>query len=443
MKGLDYRNTQTQVKHEILARYLDTWGGIILRGLSRSKRQHGWHFIYVDCFAFKGKYAGDKGDYLQHQRSAPVYGSAIIGVQALDKLAAYANRINMHITTNAIIIEKDRGIFRDLTATFQECGFSNRVRETEDFLSLQNGEIALINSDSTNLVDKLISYTDKNYTWAFYLLDPWGASGIPYDFVKKIVRCARHDVMINFNYEDFLRKAGMALSDTLNPQYKNLVDLWKNVFSDQFWEHNMLRTLQDIRDYRDWRDVLDGIPLDDMEETEMLTDDQLSEVKERVIAYGYEQVLQSMDPDLAIKLSALRFPDRERTMFYLYLTTHDPTGALQLNRILYEARLLEYELRYKYKALRRIPFGQLSLFEPSTIMPTPPVENRPTNDEIADFIYQNFQGKNFALKEIYTMLTDTHFFPKEIDNALKLLRSKDKVSYVGRKLNHRTHIKFL
>ena len=84
MNDLRYRNTQTNVKHEILAKYLDTWGGIIVNGLRNAKRQRLWQFVYIDCFSYKGKYLGDMEDALRHKATVePVYGSPIIGIQAL------------------------------------------------------------------------------------------------------------------------------------------------------------------------------------------------------------------------------------------------------------------------------------------------------------------------------------------------------------------------
>jgi len=149
-----------------------------------------------------------------------------------------------------------------------------------------------------------------------------------------------------------------------------------------------------------------------------------------------------MDPEIAIKLSALRFPDKERTMFYLFLTTHDPTGALQLNQILRDAKLLEYELRFKLYTLRHVPPGQLSLFDPLVSIPKPSIEERPTSDEVASVIYQRLQGKSLTRKQIYANLTDTLFFPLEIDSALKLLKRNGKLSFDGNQLNHRTQIRF-
>jgi three-Cys-motif partner protein len=444
VKNLQYRSTQTQVKHEILARYLDTWGGIITSGLRRAKSQRVWQFIYVDCFAYKGKYLSDRKNIFRHSaESAPVYGSPIIGIQALDKLAAYAATLGLQVVTNTILIEKEHANYRDLLATLQECNYDKRVRETLDFSILRNGEIALANGDATTLGDKLTSYTDRPGVWTFYLIDPWGPSGIPYNFVKEVVKGENHDVMINFIYEDFIRKTGMALNENIEPKYKKLVDYWKNAYGSARWDQIVIKTLVDVRDYRYWRDMIGDIPLDDMEDKVFMTDDQLVKAKERAFVYGYRQTLASMDPGIAIKLSALRFPDKNRTMFYLFLTTHDPTGALALNKILAKARYLEFELRYQYNILRKIPPGQMSLWDPMQSVPKHLPEKRPSTELIADEIYQQFQGKILALKEVYTCLADYLYFPSEIDNALKLLKQQGKLMFDGNKLTHRTEMCFI
>lgn len=443
MKNLQYRSTQTQVKHEILARYLDTWGGIIANGLCHAKRQRFWQFIYVDCFAYKGKYIGDQENiFRHHSASRPVYGSPIIGIQALDKLAAYAGTLGLQVVTNTILIEKDLAHYRDLQATLQECSFQNRVQETLDFSILLNGEIALVNGDATTIGNKLTSYTNRSGVWTFYLIDPYGPSGIPYDFVKEIVRGAHHDVMINFIYEDLVRKTGMALNKGLEPKHKQLVNYWRNAYGSARWDQIVVKTLVDIRDHCYWRDVLGGIPLDDMEDTVFMTDEQLADAKERAFVYGYQQTLASTDPGIAIKLSALQFPDKDRTMFYLFLTTHDPTGALALNQILAEARYLEFELRYKFNTLRSIPRGQMSLWDPVQNVPRPPVEERLATEMIADEIYQRLQGKVLTRKEVYICLSDSLFFPSEIDSALKLLKRQGKLLFDGNRLTHRTEICF-
>ena len=85
MAELKPRNTQTRVKHEILSRYLDTWGGIIVGGLTKARKPLDWHFVYVDCFSYLGKYPGEKED-TYHHRESEVDGSPLIGIKALDRL---------------------------------------------------------------------------------------------------------------------------------------------------------------------------------------------------------------------------------------------------------------------------------------------------------------------------------------------------------------------
>ena len=443
MKNIQYRSTQTQVKHEILTRYLDTWGGIILRGLIHSKYQHTWRFIYVDCFAYTGKYLGDKENIFQNDNSTgPVYGSPIIGIRALDKLAIYAASLGVHIVTNSILIEKDPNYYQDLKKTLDECGLHNRIQETNNFSNLRNSEIALINADATTLGDQLARYTNVKGTWAFYLIDPYGPSGIPCDFVKKIISGERHDVMINLIYEDLVRKTGMALKNNIKPQLMQLVDYWENAYGTSIWNQNVIKGIEEINNHRNIKEALDGIPPCDMENTDLLTDEQLVEKRKKLLIESYQQALRGMDPNVAIKLSALQFPDKDRTMFYLFLTTHDPTGALAINQILYDAKLLEYELKYRYNILRRIPCGQMSLWNPVENIPEQSSEQRPAIDEIANEIFQCLKGKSLTKRQVYMNLIDSLYFSREVEKALGLLIKQGRVTFNG-KLTHSTQLQFL
>jgi three-Cys-motif partner protein len=445
---LEPRPTQTRVKHEILTRYLDTWGGIIVNGLKARAmgkgRAYTGHFVYADCFSSAGRYAGECEDVVQHRELRTVEGSPVIGIRALDKLAAYARGIGIDITTNVILIEKDPAVFGVLQGTLELEGVARRVKNTTDFSSLANGEIATVNSDCTTLGNELVAYTTSGYTWSFYLLDPRGPSGIPYDFVKTIVRQDRHDVMINFIYEDLLRKTGMCLNDNLGPRQQQLIDNWTAAFGSERWIEIARETLADERDHRYWRgDVLEGIPLDDMDEGSLMTDEQLGQIKERRFVDAYRAVLQDMDSELVTKLVDLRFPDRERTMFYLFLTTHDPTGALWLNRILYDAKYLEYELRYRFNIAKKTapPAGQIPLFEMEPTVPKQDAAPRPTIEEIADLIWGRLSGTVTKKRDVYRAVADEIFFVDEVDKAIKYLKRTDKANYNG-ELRHHTEIRF-
>lgn len=435
MDASNYRNTQTQVKHEILSRYLDTWGGIILHGLRNAKAQRKWHFVYVDCFSFIGKYDGDKDDIFRlNQNLEPRYGSPIIGIRALDKLALMASKYGLEIVTNSILIEKDRKNFQQLQVTLDECNFEQRVKFTAQFDKLSNHEISLINEDAISLVDNLISFTNQKYVWAFYLIDPYGPTGIPFDFIQKIICCNHHDVLINFVYEDLLRKSGMFFNEKLESQHKGLIENWKNAFGDEIWNNIVLKSFIENKNLLQINKDSSSTSIQNFTTNEFN--------KERLLTDAYCLSLHKMDPTIAIKLIALQFPDKARTMFYLFLTTHDPTGALALNEILFKAKLLEYELRYELVYLKQKPKNQLSLLDPVEFLPINPTLIKPNIETISNEIYKLFQGKTLSLKDIYMGLIDTLYFKSDINKSLIILKKQGKLKYNGN-LANRTIIKFL
>jgi three-Cys-motif partner protein len=431
MADLRPRDTQTKVKHEILSKYLDVWGGIIIGGLINSKRKTQKHFIYVDCFSYLGKYAGEKEDSIQNKSVDTVYGSPIIGVMALDRLIAFAQKMGVNIRVNAILVEKDKKTYEELIKTLSDAGFSNRLVETTDFHNLSNGQIAIVNADSTQTVDQLLSYTTQPDTWAFYLVDPYGPSGIPRSFVEKIIRQDRHDVMINFIYEDLPRKGGLALKENIKPELKQQVDNWSNAFGSEDWIKIAKDTVLSEQD----KEFVENAEKEYGKELQF-TSEEIADIKEQKFVEAYLDVLSSIDSSLAIKLVNLKFSDKDRTIFYLFLTTHDANGALALNETLFNAKLLEYELRYRLQLVKRNvpPPGQPHLFplQDEELIP-PKLENpsRPTNEEIGKLLMNTFSGKQVTKKDILKELANTFFFRSEVDKALRYLRKQQLVEFAG------------
>jgi three-Cys-motif partner protein len=443
MKNPIFRSTQTQVKHQILTKYLDTWGGIIVNGLRSTKQTFRKEFIYVDCFAYKGKYLGNKEDeYTNSKGIEPVYGSPIIGIKAMDKLRNNASGQGIEITVNSILIEKNKENYKDLKDTLFECGYLSRIKESINFNELNNGDIALINDDATLHCNDLTEYTNRQGAWSFYLVDPYGPSGYPFNFVKSIVSGNHHDVMINFIYEDLVRKMGMLSNTQLSPKHQKLIKNWENAFSVDNWAQIIKKTQENEYDADYWIRNLSDIPLDDIVDSQDITNDQLIEIKERAFVFGYQKTLESMDPNIAIKLSSLRFPDKERTMLYLFLTTHDPTGALELNRILYDTKYFENELRNRYKAIKNVPAGQMCFWDPTADLPQSQKSERFNIEEISSDIFEEFKGLDLPLKQVYFKLVNTIYFPSEIKKALRYLRRKGDISYEGNSLSTRTMIRF-
>jgi three-Cys-motif partner protein len=439
------RDTQTQIKHMILAEYLDTWGGIILNPKMRylgkqrlnSGRKFEPHFVYVDCFSSVGRYSGDK-----HRSRDVVRGSPIIGIQALDKLMHSAQEDGVPIKINAILIEKDKKIYEGLQETLSAYNYAGRVRETNDFAGLKPGEVAILNADATKVVDKLVAYTTTGFTWAFYLLDPYGA-GIPYDFVRPIVCQEHHDVMINFIYEDLNRKAGMARSEKVGAQQRQQVDNWTAVFGDATWkdiEQMVRRNPWDAR----WNIISDEPQEQDDRFGHAITEGEVAKRVESALVEHYKSVLKGMDPRLTVKLVDLQFPDKERTIFYLFLTTHDPTGALSLNKTLYDAKLWEYQIRNVRRLSKEIEeTGQLTLFPVQEHMAEPKSPPRPTTDEIAAAVFDCFRGKTVTQREVFRELADTEYFQAEISKALRHLKQQGKAQFQGNLSHDKPPIKFV
>jgi hypothetical protein len=142
----------------------------------------------------------------------------------------------------------------------------------------------------------------------------------------------------------------------------------------------------------------------------------------------YKKSLLSVDPGLTVKSIGLNFPDRERRMYYLYLTTHDPTGALKMNEILWYAGFQEHELKWELMELKK--HGDqppLPLFEYEAPMPKTP--QRKSIEEIAKQIRAIFRGKIKTKKEIYSALADETYFNGEIDRALTYLKRQKQASF--------------
>lgn len=466
---LEPRDTQTQVKHKILDKYLSAWGGIILNGLGEAARRYGKvissHFVYVDCFAYTGKYSGDVENIWLEKSTGPVVGSSIIGVKVLDDLKSISHRYtNVTLTTNVILIEQDPKRYTQLLQNLECEGFGARIRHTTDFDTLLPEEIAVVNADCTTLSDKLLKFTTKKYTKAFYLIDPYGPSGIPHDFVQSIVRQDGHDVMINFIYLDLHKKTGAVVNDTeISEKQKKHVEHWSQAFGSDEWikikqEIENLRRSRDsylnhLRNSEDPLMIALGLKPDeaiydplfrDMQDNSPLTDAQLTELTERKLVELYKTVLIKMDSALAIKVIRLLFPDKDRSMFYLFLTTHDGTGALALNQILFDAKLYESELRYiRNSAKKQLPKnGQMAMFPPEVPeIPKQQAPSRPTIDNCAEFICEKFSGKLLTRREVYKLLADEEYYDSEINKAIALLKKKGKAAYDGN-INNSTLITF-
>jgi len=426
---IDPRPTQTRIKHRILEDYLKKWGWIILngkRGHAAKAAAEGRAFrarlVYVDCNASCGRYQGESEDLAAGREPTLTPGSPLIGIQALDGLTQFASSCGITLQTNAILIEEQAWKVAELRESLLMAGIDEaRIVVGRDLGQLKPGQIAIMQGDSTKMAGALNTFTQADpYTNAFFFLDPYGPEGIPLNFVSQIINQPRHDVIINMPYQDLHKKAGW-----INKPDSRGRETLKHY--DAMFGHNQ------------WQSIVQQLDLDSILQAEAAelagrkVGDQakveLSRKKELELVQAYRTTLQAVDEVLAVKKIPLRFQDRERTMFYLYLTTHDPTGALTMNQILWDAEYEERVLRDRFQVAKLSKGGaQTTLFD--YVSPTP-ADNRqrPKVEDIAEAIAAELSGQVLPLREIYRAFGDDIYFADEIKKALTYLKRKKRSTY--------------
>ena len=223
MTQLKERKIQTQIKHEILQEYLKKWHSIITSGLKNNydrypklRLESRARFIYVDYFAFSGAYL---------QNGKTVYGSPVIGIEALNSLQSdfVARTGGLRPTINAILFEEVASTYNRLLTTLRSQPYGERIKETDDFLNLQDGEIAIVRGDSSQYVDQVLAFIDNNNpnpTYSFHFIDPYGTRAVERRNIEKIVSKSRADCMINMMVYPILLRLGVAVKEDLFPLNK-------------------------------------------------------------------------------------------------------------------------------------------------------------------------------------------------------------------------------
>ena len=232
-------------------------------------------------------------------------------------------------------------------------------------------------------------------------------------------------------YLDLRRRSGLVPRQNRSSTDEKLLQNYNEMFGDEKWQ-SIVREL-DSSDMRRGQESLAVAP-----QTAAAIKAGTLELD---LMNAYKRSLLSVDKALTVKSIGLHFPDKNRTMYYLYLTTHDPTGALKLNEVLSEAGYQEHELRWNLMQAKRQPEGQPTLFD-MPAAPAPPLQAPPraTSEEIGKHILALLGGRTLTRRDIYSVFADEPYFATEIDKALRNLRRQKKASFEG-DLRHKTTIK--
>ena len=149
----------------------------------------------------------------------------------------------------------------------------------------------------------------------------------------------------------------------------------------------------------------------------------------------YERQLQEADPSVTVKRVPLKFSASDRTIYYLFFTTHDPTGALELNETLDKAKLYELNVRWILRQDRHVKWlesmGQAPLFETGPLRAAPSKPAQRTVDTIAlgQDILKDWDGRSPSLKDIFRSLASSAVYVGDIRRALSSMKASGTADY--------------
>lgn len=413
------RPVQTRVKHQIQTQYQMAWGGIITNGLRRRATQAATtgrdfqaRFLYFDGFCYKGRYLRDLGSSNQFEAGSP-----IIGIQCLDRIVETAiQRRGVPAEGIAILVERDPYNFACMVDSLKLYGYEQRIRQNVDLQKLGAGEIAIYNRDASTVACDVVQLTRQADTFSFALLDPYGPTGIPYDFVRNFVSAPRTDVMLYWPWYDLEKKAGMVSKSSLSDAERGLLQNYNAMYRDSTWQYL----------------VEQAEPDEDLE---------------AILVGKYEEDLGAMDHQLFVKLIGLENQDADRTLYYLFLTTRNPDGAFRMNQVLNEARVSQRVLKAYRRADRESQRRQTApLFDLAPLESTPEAPGASSGpvdlDGLADDIYEAWHGQSPSLVDIKRSLANTDVYVTHVLSALRRLRRDGLADWEGTNPGNQTVVQF-
>jgi three-Cys-motif partner protein len=158
-------------KHSILRRYLEAW----FPKLAWTKR-----VVFIDGFAGPGEYSDGEP------------GSPIIALQA-----AIEHRGNLSgCVLEYIFVERDHDRYEHLRGLLQNLSKPENIK-----LQPVHGEFA---DELEGLLDQLEA-EGKNLAPSFFMVDPFGFSGVPFALIARAAKQPRSEFLISFMYESIVR----------------------------------------------------------------------------------------------------------------------------------------------------------------------------------------------------------------------------------------------
>ncbi|MCG2825254.1 MAG: three-Cys-motif partner protein TcmP [Thermoplasmatales archaeon] len=329
---------QTKMKHKVFNDYFDKWVKIV----------GSWSKLnYIDGFGGRGAYEDENGKIW--------YGSPILAAEIIKDNKKDAG---------LLIIDKEEENIENLKKVFEYKNLPQPVFKIADF----DREINKILKGASNLAP------------TFFLIDPFGFSGIKYATLKRIMTSVKKpEILLTFMFNDINRFL--------------LLEQNEKIMNDLFGTN-------------EWKALSNLKGVERESKLTKLYRSQLKRIAKFVFPYQIE------------------FPKMRRTYYSLFHLTNHHKGASIM-----KSSFAKFNYgRVKYLGVRG---SQLSLFEIGALK----------DREIEDFLVGKYQNTSKTyLEVIEENIDETHYLESGIYGALKELEKVDKV-YIERfpKLTEKKH----
>ncbi|MBV9774627.1 MAG: three-Cys-motif partner protein TcmP [Gemmatimonadetes bacterium] len=401
----------TAIAHRILDHYLAEWSEVVARDLRSARPAEegeepaAVRAVYVDGFC----HSGGRHLLVGPGRVAGETGSALRGVQALDRLAARAPGTRVPLHTATVLVEEDPAALERLLGDLERIGVAERVRRTGDLAALAPGEIAVVHAEFREVADWVADLVAEA-THALCFLAPPAAGKLPLPVVRSLAAAEGADLLLSFPHADLQKQAryrGSTLAD-LPTHARQTVDGYSAMLGDARYEW-----------LQQWRQA----------EREGGVREAERRVVERYVA-RLEQVGEVVKP------VTLHLSDEPADTLHLVLMTADPARALALNRALRDTGVEEKAERddsFRLKAEEAEPKEAevLELFAPEATA-APPSASGVADvdaDRLARTLAERFRGRTVPYRDVLLGLIATDLTPEEVRRAMAALKRTGEAVY--------------
>lgn len=302
-------NPHTELKLEMLNKYLFAWADILLAQYQRNPDWKEWSTLYyIDCFCGRGMYHKDGNQDC-------IKGSPIVALEiAKEKQRVYKEKHNLDIKIKCVFIDSNKKSIQDLT----------------EFCKQYDGivEYEIICNDFNQVIEGVVKNT--GYSPAFFFVDAGGISELKKESVNKIIsKKGARDIMVNYVVGGTRRVGGLA----------------KSIFDGRYKGKNIDKEFKIINSLTDFAgmDVLKHL-------------DKLDKGQRDLLVKYVENVLECnngiVKPNDRLETIAydMKHPDRADVIYYLLFSSRKQVAIKVMKRIFKDAKKVDYD-------------GQISMFE--------------------------------------------------------------------------------